>query len=71
MADSKYVGDHFNVNIFIEIEDKKTGQLIKKFKRKIESDNESHEVIHDFDCDLHGHISCHFTKLKIKGMDNG
>ena len=48
--------------------DKKTGQLIKKFKRTLETDNESHQVIHDFDVDLHGFIGCYFTKLKTKEM---
>jgi predicted transcriptional regulator len=65
MADSTYVGDYFDVNISIEIEDKKTGQLIKKFNKRLESDNDSETVIHDFDVDLHGFISCHFTKLKL------
>lgn len=63
--DSTYVGDYFDVNIIVEIEDKKTGQLIKKFKRTLETDNESHQVIHDFDVDLHGFIGCHFSKLKM------
>ncbi len=68
MSKSTYVSDHFDVNIIIEIEDKKTGQLIKKFKRTLETDNESHQVIHDFDVDLHGFIGCYFTKLKTKEM---
>ena len=63
--DSTYVGNYFDVNIIVEIEDKKTGQLIKKFKRTLETDNESHQVIHDFDVDLHGFIGCHFSKLKM------
>jgi hypothetical protein len=65
MSDSTYVGDYFDVNIIVEIEDKKTGQLIKKFKKTLKADNESHQVIHDFDVDLHGFISCHFSKLKM------
>ena len=65
MSDSTYVGDYFDVNIIVEIEDKKTGQLIKKFKRTLEADNESHQVIHDSDVDLHGFIACHFSKLKL------
>jgi hypothetical protein len=65
MADSTYVGDYFDVNISIEIEDKKTGQLIKKFNRRLDGDNESHTVIHDLDNDLHGFISCHFSKIKL------
>jgi len=65
MADSTYVGDYFDVNISIEIEDKKTGQLIKKFNKRLEQDNETHTIMHDFDVDLHGFISCHFSKLKI------
>ena len=65
MADSTYVGDYFNVNISVDIEDKKTGQLIKKFNKRLECDNDSETVIHDFDADLHGFISCHFSKLKL------
>jgi len=69
MSDSTYVGDYFDVNISVEIEDKKTGQLIKKFKKRLDSDNESHTVLHDFDVDLHGFISCHFSKLKTGSVD--
>jgi len=65
MSDSTYVGDYFYVNITVEIEDKKTGQLIKKYKKTLKTDNESHQVIHDFDVDLHGVIGCHFSKLKM------
>jgi hypothetical protein len=65
LYDSTYVGDYFDVKIIVEIEDKKTGQLIKKFKRTLETDNESHQVIHDFDADLHGFIGCHFSKLAL------
>ncbi len=65
MADSTYVGDYFDVNISIDIEDKKTGQLIKKFKQRLERDNDSFTVIHDFDNDIHGFIGCHFSKLKL------
>ncbi len=70
MADSTYVGDYFDVNISIEIEDKKTGQLIKKFKKRLERDNDSETVIHDFDNDLHGFISCHFSKLKLGPVED-
>ena len=70
MADSTYVGDYFDVNISIEIEDKKTGQLIKKFNKRLEQDNETHTIMHDFDVDLHGFISCHFSKLKIGPVED-
>jgi len=55
MSDSTYVGDYFDVNIIVEIEDKTT----------LETDSESHQVIHDSDIDLHGVIGCHFSKLKL------
>lgn len=70
MADSTYVGDYFDVNISIEIEDKKTGQLINKFNKRLEQDNETHTIMHDFDVDLHGFISCHFSKLKIGPVED-
>jgi hypothetical protein len=70
MADSTYVGDYFDVNISIEIEDKKTGQLINKFNKRLEQDNETHTIMHDFDVDLHGFISCHFSKLKIGQVED-
>lgn len=70
MADSTYVGDHFNVIISVDIENKKTGQLINKFNKRLEQDNEAHPVIHDFDADLHGFISCHFSKLKLGPVED-
>ena len=70
MSDSTYVGDYFNVTISVDIEDKKTGQLIKKFNKRLESDNDSETVIHDFDADLHGFISCNFSKLKLGSRED-
>jgi len=70
MANSTYVGDYFDVKISIDIEDKKTGQLLKKYKTSLVEDNESHQVIHDYDADLHGFISCHFTKLKLGPVED-
>ena len=65
MAISTYVGDYFNVVVTVEIRDKKSKKLIDIYSKILKEDTERSKVIHSEEADLVGHISTHFSKLKL------
>ena len=65
MAISTYVGDYFDVTVIIEIRDKKSKKLIDIYSKTLKEDTERNNVIRSEEADLVGHISTHFSKLKL------